>query len=200
MHKNYPKILLQIINSFKRFPGVGNKTAERYAFQLLQWSQDELIDLSDYLKTLKEKAKQCPDCGCLTEAERCQFCENADRNQKILCIVASPRDVFSIEQTKLFRGIYQVIEHLISPIDQRSSEKIDLQRLFFQIEKRQVEEVILAFDSTLEGDATALFLKQHLEKYSLKTSRLALGIPMGSSLDFIDENTLARAFMGRQLF
>lgn len=200
MHRNYPKILLQIIQCFKRFPGVGNKTAERYAFQLLQWSENEIHEFNYFLKDLKKKLPQCPICGSLTQEGSCLFCHDKHRNQNILCIVASPKDVFSIEQTNLFQGIYQVIEHLISPIDQRSSEKINLKRLMDQVKKNSVKEIILAFDSTLEGDATALFLKQHLEKFDVKISRLALGLPMGSSLDFIDESTLGRAFLGRQHF
>ncbi len=199
MSFKYPKDLLSLIAFFKKFPGVGSKTAERLTFQLLLWNEKELEQFSQLLSRLKQTIQHCPECGCIMEDALCSFCNQKSRSSHLLCIIASPKDAFSIESTKSYSGLYHVIKYLLSPIEGRLNLHLDL--LDSRIEKLATQEVIIALDSTLEGDTTALYLKDHLKKYpQIKVSRLAFGLPVGSSLDYIDDTTLCRALSGRQSF
>ncbi|MGE0198275.1 MAG: recombination mediator RecR [Simkaniaceae bacterium] len=194
----YPKDLLTLIAYLKKFPGVGKKTAERYAFQLLEWDGKELHDLAELLGTLKERVQCCSECGCLMESVLCTFCDLKNRERHVMCVTASPRDVYAIEETGNFRGVYHVLGALLSPLDGKMPETLNIPHLEERIKRLEVQELILALDSTLEGDATALFLKEQFPH--VHVSRLALGLPLGSSLDFVDEGTLSQAFSGRQKF
>jgi recombination protein RecR len=200
MFANYPKSLIHLINHLKKLPGVGNKTAERFAFQLLKWKKEPLLELSQILSTLKDDIRHCPECGALTGQEYCFFCDPHKRNTEFICIVSSPKDVFLLEETKTYRGLYHVIDNVLSPLDGFGKESLRLDILENRIKKNSVKEVIIALDSTLEGDATALFIKNELSSLGLHVSRLAFGLPVGSSFEYIDENTLSRAFLGRQTF
>lgn len=194
----YPSELLTLIAYLKKLPGVGRKTAERFAFYLLEWPSEDLNKFSNQLATLQEKISPCTTCGCLKDTEDCGFCDKELRDPSVLCLVSSPRDVYAIEETKAFRGLYHVLGGLLSPLEGRSIEQLALDKL--EIRLSGVNEVIIALDSTLEGDATALFLKQKIDTLGVKATRLAFGLPMGSSLDFVDYGTLEKAFTGRQLF
>lgn len=196
MVQRFPEDLLKLISYLKKWPGVGTRTAERFAFELLSWDPTELKTLGNTLAYLKEKVVPCPTCGCLKDLESCKFCSNRDTSS--LCILASARDAYAIEETGQFRGLYHVIEHLLSPLDGRHTHTLRLDRIENRIVENQVREVIIAFDSTLEGDTTALYLKNHLCHPNLSISRLAFGLPVGSSLEYIDGGTLARSFAGRQ--
>ncbi len=196
MSQKFPEELSSLIAHLKKLPGVGSKTAERFAFELLFWDQAHLSRFSQLLKELKEKVTPCPVCACLTDRGNCKFCSGRDTS--LLCILASPRDVYAIEETGNYRGLYHVIEHLLSPLDGRLAKSIRLDRIDSRIQEHGVKEVIIAFDSTLEGDTTALFLKNHLASQKVQISRLAFGLPVGSSLEYIDGGTLSRAFSGRQ--
>lgn len=196
----YPSELLSLISHLKKLPGVGRKTAERFAFYLLDWPEDEIKKFAMQLDTLKEKIYPCSTCGCLKDSEHCSLCDVHLRDSSILCLVSSPRDVYAIEETKVFKGLYHVIGGLLSPLEGRSIEKLHLEKLEKRLLELAIHEVIIAFDSTLEGDATALFLKQKLDKLGIRATRLAFGLPMGSSLDFVDYGTLEKAFTGRQHF
>lgn len=196
----YPTELTHLIAYLKRLPGVGAKTAERYAFQLLNWQEDELKAFSGILSHLKEKVTHCPDCHCLTDNGQCHFCQSLARDRTQLCIIASPRDAYSIDETGAYRGLYHVLGALLSPIGGTTPEHLKLDQLKKRIQQLQIKEIIIALDSTLEGDTTALFLKEQIQGWGLPVSRLAFGIPIGSSLDFVDGGTLARALTGRQAF
>lgn len=196
----YPSQILTLIAYLKKLPGVGRKTAERFAFYLLEWTDEDLIKFSSQLKELKEKVVPCEECGCLKDAEKCPFCMSTNRDPSSLCLVSSPRDVYALEETRAFKGLYHVIGGLLSPLEGRNIEHLHLEKLEKRLAKHSIDEVIIAFDSTLEGDATALFLKEKLDKLGIKTTRLAFGLPMGSSLDFVDFGTLEKAFTGRQQF
>ena len=195
----YPKTLLSLIAQLQKFPGVGKKTAERFAFHLLEWQRHDLTFLSEILSTLKEKVPCCNDCGCLMDEVTCIFCESSKRDPSIMCIIASPRDAYAIEDTGNFLGLYHVLGSLLSPLDGHTPDDLNLPHLMKRIQTLGTKEVILALDSTLEGDATALFLKEEFRRHQIKISRLALGLPVGSSLDFIDEGTLSQALSGRQV-
>jgi recombination protein RecR len=193
----YPTHLLKLIDVLRKLPGVGMKSAERFAFEMISWPKNKIEEMADVIKHSPALLKHCQECGCLTDTAACYFCDSAPARLPSLCIVAMPRDVFAIESTHEFRGIYHVLGALLSPIDGYGPEKLDLQKLKRRIAALNIEELIIALDSTLEGDATSLYLKQELEPLKLRISRLAFGLPMGSSLDYVDGGTLARALAAR---
>jgi recombination protein RecR len=196
----YPFDLTQLIAYLKKLPGVGSKTAERFAFQLLEWQDAELHTFSSLLDQIKKKITCCPECHCFTDNGICSFCDSAKRDPSLLCIIASARDAYTIDETGSYRGHYHVLGGLLSPIEGKTPEHLNLPLLKKRITSLQVKEIIIALDSTLEGDTTALFLKEQIQGWGLSVSRLAFGIPIGSSLDFVDGGTLARALSGRQSF
>jgi recombination protein RecR len=196
MAQKLPEELTTLITFLKKLPGVGARTAERFAFELLSWDSNALASLSSSLSDLPNKVPPCPTCGCLTNRGSCSFCKNRDATS--LCVLASARDAYAIEETGNFRGLYHVVEHLLSPLDGRHANTLRLDRIEARIKEHNIKEVIIAFDSTLEGDTTALYLKNHLNQPNLSISRLAFGLPVGSSLEYIDGGTLARALQGRQ--
>lgn len=192
----YPDHLLKLIAVFKKLPGVGTKSAERFAFHVLDWPQEKLIEMSKTIEDTKTILNHCLECGFLIETS-CPLCQDRGRDPTTLCVVASAKDIFLIEQTHEYRGLYHVLGGLFSPLQGMAPAPHSIEKLKERSTRLGTQELILALDSTLEGDATALFLKKELESFALKTSRLALGLPMGSSLDYIDGGTLARAFAGR---
>ncbi len=196
----YPTELSTLIAYFKKLPGVGSKTAERFAFNILEWPELQIKEFSNHLGQLKEKLTHCPTCHCLAEADSCSFCSDPLRNHSQLCIIATPKDAFALEETGTFRGLYHVLGGLLSPIEGKTPEHLNLAQLKKRVVDSEIKEIIIALDSTLEGDTTSLFLKDQIQAWGLNVSRLAFGIPMGSSLDFVDGGTLARAFTARQIF
>ena len=201
----YPKNILTLIAYLKKLPGIGTKTAERFAFEIIKWNNAELSAFGNLLIKLKESIKNCDKCGCLKEDNRCYFCSDDKRKREIMCIIASPKDAYSIEDTNSFHGLYHVIDNLISPMDGFYLDEKVIEKIEKRISENNVKEIVIALDSTLEGDATALFLKNRfkkkvLNKSDLIISRLAFGIPVGSSLEYIDGGTLSKAFVGRQNF
>lgn len=195
----YPPTLQRLVDVLRRLPGVGTKSAERYAFHLLTWDKPIIEEFASTLTEVPFKLERCPECGALTETA-CALCENPHRNAKQLCVVAGFKDVFAIESTLEYRGLYHVLGALLSPLDKRGPEKLGLPKLMERIKRLQCDEILLALDSTLEGDATALFLKKELEASGIKLSRLAFGMPMGSSLEYVDNGTLAKALISRSSF
>lgn len=199
MHK-YPSALLSLIALLKKLPGVGSRTAERFAFQLLDWPEHQLQEFGSLVADIKKRIQHCPQCHCLMEEGKCPFCDPIRRESSLLCIISSAKDAYSIEETRAYKGLYHVIGGLLSPLDGRGPEHLQIDRLKERIASLQVKEAIVALDSTLEGDATALYLKDQLENWGIPASRLAFGLPLGSSLDFVDGGTLSRALTGRHLF
>jgi len=195
----YPEYLLKLISQFRKLPGVGGKTAERFAFHVIGWSQEKLEEFSYMLSEIQEKIYYCDSCGALKDKDVCVLC-HPQRNTDILCVVASIKDVFSIEQTRSYQGLYHVLGGVFSPLEGKFLKEERVDKLKKRLTLLNVKEVIIALDATLEGDATALFLKKELSSFSVRLSRLALGLPMGSSLDIIDEGTLCRALSGRAYY
>lgn len=194
----YPSALLSLIAYLKKLPGVGTKTAERFAFQLLNWPESQLNDFANHIQKIKITIRHCPECHCLMEGVGCEFCDTTKRDTHILCIISSPKDLYQIEETRAYRGLYHVLGGLLSPLEGRGHEYLRLESLKLRILTLNIKEIVIALDSTLEGDATALYLKDQLRGVAI--SRLAFGLPLGSSLDFVDGGTLARALLGRQVF
>lgn len=196
----YPEHLLKLIQMLKKFPGVGTKSAERFAFHLLNWPEEHLQSLGELVQTVKQKLVQCETCSCLMGEEGCIFCAPGSRDQSVICVIASPRDVFAIEDTHEYRGLYHVLNGLLSPLDFRNPEHLSIHQLRKRLEEGKVKELVIALDSTVEGDVTSLYLKQEFSALPIHISRLAFGLPMGSSLDYVDGGTLARALSARANF
>jgi recombination protein RecR len=196
----YPLHLKKVIDVLRRLPGVGNKSAERFAFQLLTWKVEHLEEIADLLKNIPIKLKHCSECGGLVGEEACPLCIPTRQDQGILCLVASPRDIFAIEETREYKGLYHVLGGLLSPLEGFGPEKLNLAKLKERMKSLLIKEVVIALDSTLEGDATSLYLKRELEEFAIPISRLAFGLPIGSSLDYVDGGTLARALSARWKF
>lgn len=193
----YPKHLTTLIQFLRQLPGVGNKTAERYAFQMMKWKPETIEEFSKSINELHTKTFFCNTCNALMEENHCFFCTEERLSSQILCIVPSFREVFAIESTREYSGSYHVLGGLLSPLEGWGPERLNMMSLIKRIQEGSFKEIIIGMDATLEGDATALFLKEELKKFNLSISRLAFGIPMGSSLDYIDGGTLALAFSGR---
>ncbi len=201
MRKSYPEQVMKLINCFKRLPGVGSRTAERYAFSLLNWPSDTLSEMGETVSNVRERVAYCDICGAMMEPKSsCPHCTDESRDRSIICVVASAKDIFIVEDTRQYRGLYHVVGGVLSPLEGMHPEDLSFANLKERIEDAGIKEVIIALDSTLEGDATALYLKRNLESLGIIVSRLAFGMPMGSSLDFIDGGTLACAIAGRNSF
>lgn len=194
----YPKPLQNLVEALKLLPGVGTRTAERFAFKILDWPDGPRNLLADLLRELPERISHCPDCGCLQAVEGCSFCHNPTRDSHTLCVLATARDVYAMEETAAYQGRYHVLGGLLSPMEGKSPDSLAIASLLQKLTLQPIREVILALDSSLEGDATALYLKDRLSDKEVKVTRLAFGLPMGSSLEYVDGGTLARALAGRQ--
>ena len=184
------------VDDLQKLPGVGAKTAERYAFTVLGWSDEEISELAETLVNLKKKVKKCTRCGNLTEDELCEFCKNSNRNQNIICVVQNPKDISVIESMQQYNGVYHVLDGLINTQKGVLPDQLNIMTLLNRVNER-TEEVILALDPTVEGETTALYISKLLEG-KCRVSRLAHGIPVGSHLDYTDAMTLLKAFEGRK--
>jgi recombination protein RecR len=201
MSVKYPKELLSIMAHLKKLPGVGSKTAERFAFQLLKWPKEDLNLFGESLQKLKEELIFCEICGCFKVESKCPFCDLAKRDRTLLCLIGSPKDVLALEETKSYFGLYHVLDRLISPYDLHTYTPNQFDRLKKRLESGCIKEIIIALDSTIEGETTSLILKRELQKISgLKISRLASGVPLGSLLEYVDGGTLTKSILGRQSF
>jgi len=189
-----------MINVLKRLPGVGSKSAERYAFHMLEWPQEYLDEMTSTIRDIHQKLQQCDECGCLKDEQRCQFCTEERQQSQVICVISSIKELFPIETTGEYKGLYHVLGGLLSPLNGIGPDKLSIDSLKLRIEKWQIKEIVIALDSTLEGDATSLYLKKELGPLGITTSRLAFGLPMGSPIDYVDGGTLARAFAARCKF
>lgn len=194
----YPESLTNLIESFRYLPGIGEKTAERLAFAVLNLSTEKAELFSASIGEVKSKIHQCPNCNNMTEKPICDLCTNELRNHETLCVVEDPKSVFLFEKLGTFDGVYHVINGLISPIDGINPEDIGLDKLISRIKTGKFKEIILAFRSSIEGETTALYIKKVLDGLNLTISKIASGIPMGADIEYIDALTLERAFNDRK--
>ena len=194
---NYPKTILNLIECFKKFPGIGEKTAERLALASINMDED-IVDLfSKSLKDGKNKIKKCSRCGSLTEDELCQICKDETRDKSTLCVVEECKNVILFEKIGSFKGIYHVLGGLISPLEGINPEDIHIDKLIDRIKNEKIKEVILAIKPSVEGETTALYIRKMLEGTDVKISKIAHGIPMGADIDYIDPLTLEMAIEDR---
>lgn len=191
----YPKDFDKLIELFEKLPGVGNKTAQRYAFRVLESSKE---NLDEYIETIKlvSNIKKCKTCGFLTESSECVFCKDNSRDRSIIMVVEASQDVVAIEKTNMYHGLYHVLGGLISSSKGVFPEDLELDKLVNRLDNN-IKEVILALSPTMDGEMTSLYLDKLLKDKNIKVTRLASGLPMGSSLDYADELTLIKAMSNR---
>ena len=194
----YPKSIKNLIESFKYFPGIGEKTAERLAFSVLQMEKEQVNNLSKSIVDASEKVKRCKICNNLSEEEKCSICEDETRNHDLLCVVEDPKTVFSIEKLGTFKGYYHVLNGLISSFNNIDSSSLEIHKLIERVENNNFKEVIVAVKQCIEGEMTALYIKNILGDMNVKVTRIASGIPMGADMEYIDSLTLEKAFDNRQ--
>lgn len=194
----YPREFTKLINELAKLPGIGNKTAQRLAFNILQKSSEEAEKLSNAIIDAKNNIRECSVCGNLTDKEKCNICLDSRREQDVICVVESPKDLMSMEKIKEFRGVYHVLNGVISPIAGTGPDDINLKSLLNRIHENDVKEIILATNPNVEGEATAMFISRLVQPFNIKISRLAHGIPIGGDLEFTDEITLLKAMQGRK--
>ena len=194
---NYPKTILNLIECFKKFPGIGEKTAERLALASINMDEDVVDLFSQSLKDGKNKIKKCSRCGSLTEDELCQICKDETRDKSTLCVVEECKNVILFEKIGSFKGIYHVLGGLISPLEGINPEDIHIDKLIDRIKNEKIKEVILAIKPSVEGETTALYIRKMLEGTDVKISKIAHGIPMGADIDYIDPLTLEMAIEDR---
>lgn len=193
--------LQSLIFELRKLPGVGPRSAERLAQHLLKTKEEELNQLSSLLLNLKKNIKKCPECfSFIQNKELCFFCEDHSRTTEVICVVEQAFDVFRIENCGLFKGLYHVLHGVLSPLNQVYPSNLTLDSLKKRVVKNKVKELILVFDSDVEGDTTALYIMETFKELNIKISKPALGIPLGSDLSFVDDKTLGQAIENRNYF
>lgn len=193
-----PESINGLKESFKFLPGIGEKTAERLAFSILDLEDEQVKFFSNCLENVKSKVHKCTNCNTLTENDLCFICSDLNRDASILCVVEDAKKVFLFEKLGMFNGKYHVLEGLISPIDGVNPEDIGLNILLDRIHKDKFKEIIFAFNPSIEGETTALYIKKILDGFNLKITRLASGVPIGADMEYIDSLTLERALNDRK--
>ena len=189
--------LERLINNFQKLSGVGRKGATRMAYQVLSMDKSDAQEFSNAILAVHNQIHRCPVCQNFTEKEVCKICDSSSRDKSVICIVESPRDITTFEKTREYKGTYHVLHGLISPLDGIGVEQLTVKELLTRLEDGTVKEVIMATNPTVEGEATAMYLSRLIKPLDIKVTRLAYGLPVGSSLEFADEVTLFRALKGR---
>lgn len=195
---SYPEPLQKLIDEFCRFPGIGPKTAQRLSFFLLNRPHEEAARLARAIVEAKEKLLFCSQCGCLTEKDPCRYCSDPRREQKLFCVVQEPRDVLRLEQTGHYRGLYHVLHGALSPLDGLGPEELRLPQLLRRLSEKEAEELIVATNPNVEGDATAAYIASLARPLQVKVTRIAFGLPVGGDLEYADDLTLSRSLEGRR--
>ena len=191
----------RLIEEFRRLPGVGAKTAARYAFAVLNLTEDEAAGFADAINGIKHDVHRCPVCfGLSSSPEECDICKSENRDRSVICVVEQPKDVMVMEKVRGYRGLYHVLGGVLSPIDNVTPDDLTINELMARVESGEVSEIIIATNPTPHGDTTATYLARILESYDVSVSRLAYGIPVGGDIEYADEITLYRAMEGRRYF
>lgn len=193
----YPKILNDLIECFKKMPGVGEKSAERMALSTLEMDDEILLLFADSLSNVKTKITRCKKCNNLSEDELCLICSSDERNKKTICVVEDPKNVIVLEKVGTYNGLYYVLDGLISPLDNINPEDINISGLIKRIEDENIEEVIIALKPSIEGETTALYISKLLKDKCVKVTKIAHGIPIGVDMEYLDALTLEMALEDR---
>ena len=190
--------LSRLVQELNRLPGIGPKSAQRLAYYIIRLPDDDAYALADAITSVKQNIVFCEECQNLTDASPCQVCSDPRRDRTIICVVEDPLDVLAMERTRSYRGLYHVLHGVISPINGIGPDQLKLQELFNRLTRDDIAEMVVATNPTLEGEATAMYIRRHLRREDIKITHLARGLPVGGSLEYTDETTLSRAFQGRQ--
>ncbi|MBY0449135.1 MAG: recombination mediator RecR [Cyanobacteria bacterium] len=190
--------LVRLIEAFQKLPGVGPKSAQRLAFHVLKQSSDDVGQFAEILKEAKAQIRECPECFNLSGQSPCEICRNKSRDANTLCVVAEPSDIFALERTGEFRGLYHVLHGLISPLHGIQPEDLKIRPLLARLgEANPIREIILALPPSIEGDTTSLYLSRIIQPLGISLTRIAFGLPVGGDLDYADNLTISRALAGR---
>ena len=188
----------RLIDELKKLPGIGSKTAQRLAFHILRSSDEDAESLAAAIRDVKAKLRLCSVCNNITDVDPCVYCSSPTRNQRLVCVVEEPTNIAAIEKTKHFNGVYHVLHGSISPLHGIGPEQLRIANLMKRVDEGQVDEVILATNPTVEGEATATYLSGQMRRAGLKVTRIAMGIPVGSDIEYADEITMLKSIEGRR--
>jgi recombination protein RecR len=195
---HYPEPIAKLIDSFMKLPGIGPKTAARLAFYVIDMEEDDVLEFGRALVNAKRQLIYCSECLNITDRDPCFICNDSTRDRSTICVVQEPRDVIAMEKMKDYRGLYHVLHGVISPVDGIGPEDIKVAELIKRLENEEIQEVIIATNPTIEGEATAMYLSRLIKPAGVKTTRIAHGLPMGGDLEYADEVTLSKAMEGRR--
>lgn len=190
--------MAQLIEELKKLPGVGGKSAQRMAFHILRASSEDAEALASAVRNLKEKLHLCSVCNNITDVDPCTYCSSVSRNQRLVCVVEEPTNIAAIEKTRFYNGVYHVLHGAISPLHGVGPEQLRIPSLLKRIENGSIDEVIIATNPTIEGEATAVYLTGLVKRPNVKVTRIATGIPAGSDIEYADEVTMLKAIEGRR--
>ena len=194
----YPKSIAALIEHFQKFPSVGPKSAQRMAFYLLRMPLGEIEKFAQAMIDAKQNTKTCEICFNISGESPCEICSSSRRDRSTICVVAETKDLIAIEKTNEYKGLYHVLQGLISPLDGIGADDIRVKELLSRLTAEEVQEIILALPPSVEGEATSLYLTKLIKPFGIKVSRIAFGLPVGADLEYADEITLARAIEGRR--
>ena len=192
-----PDPLAALVEELQRLPGIGAKTAQRLAFHILKAPREAIERLADAMRTVKERVTYCSVCNNITDQDPCWFCTSGDRNRHTICVVEQPENVTAVERTRDFQGVYHVLMGALSPLQGVGPDELRIRGLLSRVAQDAVEEVIIATNPNVEGEATAMYLARLLKPLGVKVTRIAMGVPVGSDLDYADEFTMHKAMTGR---
>jgi len=192
--------MARLIEELKKLPGIGSKSAQRLAFHILRSSDEDASGLADAVRDVKAKLRLCSACNNITDVDPCVYCSNATRNQRLVCVVEEPTNIASVEKTRHYNGVYHVLHGSISPLHGEGQEQLRTNNLARRIERGEVDEIIIATNPTVEGEATAVYLSRMIKslRTEVKVTRIATGIPVGSDIEYADEVTMMKAMEGRR--
>jgi recombination protein RecR len=195
---DFAEPLARLITEFKRLPGVGQKSAQRIAFHIMRAGREDAEHLAQSILDVKDKLRMCAACNNISDAELCHYCQDPHRDQRVVCVVEDPNSIIGIEVTRQFNGLYHVLGGALSPLRGIGPEQLKIKNLVDRIAQGHLEEVIVATNPTVEGEATAVYLSKLLKPLGMKVTRIAMGVPVGSDLEFADEVTMWKAMEGRR--
>jgi recombination protein RecR len=190
--------MAQLIDELKKLPGVGGKSAQRLAFHILRSSEDDAEALASAIRNLKEKLHLCSVCNNITDIDPCSYCSSPTRNQRLICVVEEPTNIASVEKTRSYNGVYHVLHGALSPLHGVGPEQLRIPSLLKRMETGSADEIIIATNPTIEGEATSVHLTQIIKSFGVKVTRIATGIPAGSDIEYADEVTMLKAMEGRR--
>ena len=195
---SFPESLVRVIEELQRLPGIGPKSAQRLAFHILRAPREQAERLAVAIRDVKDRVTYCSTCNNITDADPCEYCRNTERDQRTICVVEEPQNVSGIEKTREFKGVYHVLMGAISPLQGIGPDQLKIKGLLARIGDGNVSEVILATNPNVEGEATALYLARLLKPLGVKVTRIAMGVPVGSDLEYADDVTMHKALEGRR--